>query len=33
MRPKIKWTNSTKHHNRLASSNQTGSNDFQAAGR
>ena len=33
MRPKIKWTNSTKHHNRLASSNQTGSNDFQAARR
>ena len=33
MRPKIKWTNSTKHHNRLASSKQTASNDFQAAGR
>ena len=33
MRPKIKWTDSTKHHNRLASSKQTASNDFQAAGR
>ena len=33
MRPKIKWTNSTKHRNGLASSNETASNDFQAAGR
>ena len=34
MRPKIKRTNGTKHHKRLAaSSKQTASNDFQAAGR
>ena len=34
MRPKIKRTNGTKHHKRLAaSSKQTASNDFQDSGR
>ena len=32
MRPKIKRTNGTKHHKRLATK-ETASNDFQAAGR